>query len=608
MDRWTHGTVVIDDRDSGGAGFYPGNWMGDVDDLKFEQVTDSPAGGLTCVRLTYTPKGPRGFAGIYWAYPDRNWGAAPGRSLVGATCLRGFLRGARGGERVELLIGGINRPPHQQAGMPFRDPFGPLPRQGRARVFVAGEEWQPFRIPIPRGTRLKGVIGGFALMLNKVDHPRGCQVFVDEVLYDNAAPGGLRLIRSFTPTAAAEDDPVRNAAFLYDNALALLWFLSCGDHRRARIIADTLVAAQTHDRYYKDGRWRNANCCGLLLDPHTRVARLPGVYGLGQGRMREDRYTVSTDTGNMAWAALALLSAHQMLEKGKVKPPHPYLTAARRAARWIEKNCRVDDALGGYSGGFEGWEKKTARDKAPVKLSWRSLEHSLDCAVLFTKLGAATRGQESHAWKGRARHARKFVLSMWNPTGQHFWVGVRDARGTLNKDAVAADCQTWALLALGHDDTVRARIKWAGPPAVPALLRWVEGNCRLRSGGGEGYTFSDKGKGIWPEGCAHVAACWRYLKQRERAEAVLAQVAKLSPVEKPAKPRVRGAGVPPSVGGILAAYPSKVETGFIKEFAEGVVGQWTYPSRPALGSTCWFLLAAAGVNPYWVEGPPLSWD
>jgi hypothetical protein len=31
------------------------------------------------------------------------------------------------------------------------------------------------------------------------------------------------------------------------------------------------------------------------------------------------------------------------------------------------------------------------------------------------------------------------------------------------------------------------------------------------------------------------------------------------------------------------------------------VGKWTYPARPHLGATAWFLLAGKGKNPYWLE-------
>jgi hypothetical protein len=81
----------------------------------------------------------------------------------------------------------------------------------------------------------------------------------------------------------------------------LLYFLSLDDEdslRRAGLLANAIVDAQTNDRANENGSWRNAYSCGPLLDPATNKARLPGIYSKEKGRMLEDRYTVSSDAGN----------------------------------------------------------------------------------------------------------------------------------------------------------------------------------------------------------------------------------------------------------------------------------------------------------------------
>src|SRR5205823_10923377 len=102
----------------------------------------------------------------------------------------------------------------------------------------------------------------------------------------------------------------------------------------------------------------------------TGFARLPGLYDPIKKSIVEDRYVVGSDTGNTAWAGLSLLAAHRRLEVGKADDC-AYLGAALRAARWIEKECRFDGALDGYSGGFEGWEPTPAKPEGPKKLQWR---------------------------------------------------------------------------------------------------------------------------------------------------------------------------------------------------------------------------------------------
>lgn len=604
MDLWTSGTVVVDERASGGAGFYPTNRSGDVGDLELDDgCTAVPARGTTCLALTYDPHGPQGHAEVVWTYPDRpvpdwgNWGQAAGRDITGARRLRGFIRGRKGGEHVELLMGGVNREPHHDAKKPFQDSFGPVSIHKEL-----GTHWEPFSLEIPSEARCESVIGGFGCAFSKLFCPAKTTIYLDDVRFDDAIPDVARLVRSYVPVADRGDDPIRNAAFLYDNALLLLYFCACDDAqsaRRARLLADSIVDAQSHDRSDSDGRWRNAYSCGPLIDPATETARLPAVYSPEQQGMREDRYTVSTDTGNMAWAIIGLLAAHQRFEAGRENPPHRYLNAARRAARWLDEHCRADDDLGGYSGGYEGWELSKSNSQAPHKLAWRSTEHNLDLAVALEKLSRATSGEERRFWHDRGRHARKFVFAMWNAEGQHFWVGIRDCGGTRNRDAIAADVHAWSLLALGHDLEFRRLIAWSGPGEVPCVLAWVEAHCREEGGGVSGYRFSDRGKGIWPEGCSQMAACYRYLGDNRRAEAILGKLLRVSPSGS-------GPGEGTASHGILAAHAKAAETGFIKEFYPGVAGKWNYPRRQHLGATAWFLLAMRAANPYWLEGLPSS--
>ncbi len=129
------------------------------------------------------------------------------------------------------------------------------------------------------------------------------------------------------------------------------------------------------------------------------------------------------------------------------------------------------------------------------------------------------------------------------------------------------------------------------------MLKWVESNCREECSGAKGYRFSDKGSGIWPEGAAQLAVGYRYLGDRKQADAILDEVLRISPCN-------REDGRSAAASGIPAAYPNCAYTGFIKEFAPGVVDKWVYPARQHLGATVWFLFAVRGTNPYWLEGTP----
>ena len=591
MDLWSDGTVVYDDVDSGAAAFFPSNRMGDLVGLSLDLACVEAASdknhsvGLTCMKVTYTPtlRAEAHWAGVYWTYPDRpngNWGQEPGRSLVGATKLQGWIRGSRGKEVVELKIGGINRPPHNDPSIPFEDDFGPAGVQK-----VLANTWEMFEIPIPQGAALDSVIGGFACVVTAASNPAGCTFYLDDLRYDDVRPNHLRLIRSFTPTANGNDRFIRNAAHLYDNVLALLVFLSLGDHwaSRAQILADSIVWAQLNDRAYHDGQWRNAYSCGPLVDVASGTARLPGWYDTTKTQWLEDSYAVSVHTGNVAWAMIGMLAAHSAFVAGY--NDSPYLRAALRAGRWIDNNCRCDGQHSGYSGGFSGWEANPNNLAGPAKIEWSSTEHNLDLYVAFSQLGAVT---GDSAWRERALHAQRFVLGMWNPRDGHFWTGTfRDA---INKSVVPEDAQTWPILALGHDEAFRHTIGWEpGSSSIPACLRWVDKYCAAKGSNvsyGSGFRFSREGRGLWFEGTAHVAAAFRYVGDENRAAGIIGEIARSNPVD----PVRDGA----ATGGIYAAYPDVAETGF----------DWTYPRRLHLGATAWFILASLGINPYWVTGPP----
>ena len=206
-----------------------------------------------------------------WAYPDcpgPNWGeVGVAADITGARSLRGFIRGREGGEIVELNVGGVNRNSGYDPRKPYQDPF-----PAAAIRKTLGKDWEPFLIRLPESVPLESVIGGFTCGFSKAYSEGKTAIYLDEVCFDYVRPDMDRLVRSYVPRGGRCDDSIRNAAFRYDNALPLLYFLSMNDRdssRCARLLAESIVDAQTHDRLYRDGRWRNAYCCGPLIDPAT---------------------------------------------------------------------------------------------------------------------------------------------------------------------------------------------------------------------------------------------------------------------------------------------------------------------------------------------------
>jgi hypothetical protein len=289
-------------------------------------------------------------------------------------------------------------------------------------------------------------------------------------------PPGPVLLNSYLvqtgPDQTDFDLTQANAAYVYDNALAGLALLAAGHADQARRIGQALAIAQTHDRFYQDGRLRNAYQAGTMATP----AKLPGWWDTKTNRWEEDPYQAGTQTGPLAWAMLLWAAL------GQTAP-------ADTAGDWLDDSLR---APSGYFGGFYGFEPK------PQKLTWQSTEQNTDLFAAFTKLNRAE----------DAGHAATFVHRMFNSQSGRFNAGTAPdgAANTL----LAADAGIWPTL--------------SGLGSSAAALTAIE---TLRHGAGIG--FSAASEGIWEEGTAFAALALAK-QQNKLAQAFLATIgANISP-------------------------------------------------------------------------------
>ncbi len=262
-------------------------------------------------------------------------------------------------------------------------------------------------------------------------------------------------------------------------------------------------------------------------------------------RWFEDEFCVSTHTGNVAWAMIALISAYERFNKEE------YLSTAERLGEWVEENLRDNRGAGGYLGGFHGWEPN------PKKLLYKSTEHNLDLYVAFTRLYELTGDPK---WKERALHAKGFVLAMWDEREGKFWTGTMEDGITINRDLVPLDVQAWAILAL-RDDVQR----------YMDALSYAEKHHAVEGG----FDYNTDRDGIWYEGTAQMAVAYIAVGEKERADRLIELI------EKAQLPN----------GAIPAASKDGLTTGF----------NWSYFHRGHLGATAWYIFAKLGVNPYWVK-------
>ncbi len=262
-----------------------------------------------------------------------------------------------------------------------------------------------------------------------------------------ALPPGPVLLHSYLVRqgkgANAFDLTQANAAYVYDNALAGLLLLAAGARSDALRIGQALAIAQAHDRFFHDGRLRNAYQAGAMATP----AKLPGFWNSKTQQWDEDPYQLGTDSGPVAWAMLLWAALG-------LKEP------AKRAGDFLNAQLR---APSGYYGGFYGF------DAHQSKLLWQSTEQNTDLSAAFHAVGR----------KADAQHAAAFVRGMFNAKSGLFATGMGPG-GQVNR-TLCADAGIWPYLA-GLGDA---------KSAFKAILA-------LQHGAGIG--FSAASQGIWLEG------------------------------------------------------------------------------------------------------------
>jgi hypothetical protein len=350
--------------------------------------------------------------------------------------------------------------------------------------------------------------------------------------------GGAQFLTSF-PTA--EPGPLKDVAFLYDNALAAIALVACG--YQATQIGDAILAALEHDRYWTDGRLRNGYLAGPVKELPVKLA---GWWDASQNRWVEDRYQVGSDTGNMAWAMLALLTVYEATQAPQ------YRDGAVRIGRYVERSLS-DIPPAGFNGGTFGHEP------SPEQNTWKSTEHNTDLAAAFQRLAQDTKDRH---WSASARQARKFIAAMWEQKCRCFAVGTA-ADGYTPNMLLALDAQVWPTLALS--DRRYARV-----------FGTVERRLRYE----DGYAYSEAKEGVWTEGTAQVALLLSLLGKEGEARDLITALERLRTPD----------------GSYYASSAAALPTGFMLQ---------TDPSKPRLyfhiphlAALAWVALAEERFNPF----------
>jgi len=391
---------------------------------------------------------------------------------------------------------------------------------------------------------MRAVAAGLICLLSLSMHagaaqPTPCEVL--ERIIAQAPPGPVFLASYPTATTGA----LHGAAFLYDNAVATIALVGCGQVRDADRIGDAMLAALDHDRYWHDGRLRNAYQPGPATD---QPIKLSGWWDDKQNRWVEDPYQVGSDTGNMAWAMLALLALARDGQGSK------YRDGAVKTAHWTESSfdTRVPQ---GFMGGVIGDEPD------PRVNRWKSTEHNADLAAAFAALAKAT--GNAH-WSSRAETASSFAAAMWDTKCKCFAAGTTED-GTTRNATLALDAQIWPLLAIpGAGEKFRA------------VLTMVMGRMSVN----RGLSYSGARGGVWTEGTEQAALLMKLLGRSPQKL--------LAAAERNRAPD----------GSYYATDALSLSTGF--DLESDPSQRRAYFHLPHLAALAWAALAQQGFNPFTV--------
>jgi hypothetical protein len=373
---------------------------------------------------------------------------------------------------------------------------------------------------------------------------RACDALLARV---NAIPGsGPVFLQSYEGSMGTAEEVIKiPGAYTYDNALAAIALVACGHRDAALRIGDALLAASEADRSGAVGRIRNTYRPGPVTE---RPVPPMGWWSNNDNRWYEAANHVGTATGNVAWAALALLTAGGDDER--------YRAAAARLMHWVLSSTFDARAPAGFNGGLYGY------DDTAERLTWKSTEHNTDLAAVFDWLA---RLESDGGWQARAETARAFVAAQWDAESGHFWIGTTPDGVTPNRLNAGLDAQLWPLLLRD------------APEAWRASLHYIEAHYAVSPG----FDFNDDRDGIWWEGTAQAALTYRAVGSEEEADRLLSALA----------------GQFDRTGFIWGANVKSLTTGLALSPAS-TKDDFHYYRLPHLAPTAWTALAATGWNPF----------
>lgn len=157
--------------------FYASGWMGDLDDIRLDpNYPQNYHSAYTCIKIDYLATGSNGnkWAGIYWQFPENNWGNKPeGLDFSGYSKVTFWARGERGGEKAKFKVGGID------GKATYPDSIQPAVS---TPTITLTKDWKEYTIDL-EGKDLSHVIGGFVWVAEKEQNSGGATFYIDDMQF-----------------------------------------------------------------------------------------------------------------------------------------------------------------------------------------------------------------------------------------------------------------------------------------------------------------------------------------------------------------------------------------------------------------------------------------
>lgn len=205
MIQATYGVTfpVFTEWPMGPGHFVPSGWMGDIENIDlYECDRANPHSGEMAIRAIFSPTGTLGQAGVYWQYPENNWGTISRTiDLSHTNKLTFWAKGREGDEKIRFFVGGIGTQD---------DPYPESLRPEVSTGFIPlTKTWKEYTINL-RGKDLTRVIGGFGWATDQCASPDGATFYLDDIVFgydpdlpEPPAPGPIFPIYT---DAAAQDN------------------------------------------------------------------------------------------------------------------------------------------------------------------------------------------------------------------------------------------------------------------------------------------------------------------------------------------------------------------------------------------------------------------